>query len=70
MTWLVIGAELKILIAEQSTPALLADALPLLRTGSMYASWIQFTLVTIRSLVSALASVHGEKMERKTRRDN
>jgi uncharacterized protein (DUF1810 family) len=73
VTWLVIGAKLKVLITEKSTPTFFADALPLLRAGSMNASWIQFTFVTSWSLVSALASVFffvkGED-ERKTRRDN
>lgn len=61
MTRLVIGAEVQVLIAEQSTPALLADAFPFHRAGSMYTSWIHFTLVTIRSPVSALASVDGRR---------
>lgn len=65
MARLVIGAELKVLITKQSTPALLADALPLLRTGPVHASWVQFTLITIRSLVSAFASVR-EKGEDET----
>lgn len=61
VTRLVIGAEVQVLVAEQSTPALLADAFPLHIAGSMYTSWIHFTLVTIRSPVSAFASVDGRR---------
>lgn len=61
VTRLMIGAEVEVLITEQATPALLADAFPLHITGSMYTSWIHFTLVTIRSPVSALASVDGRR---------
>jgi hypothetical protein len=57
VTRLVSGAELQVLVAEQSTPTFLADALPLLRAGSVDASWIHLTFVTSWSLVSALASV-------------
>lgn len=63
VTRLVIGAEVEILVAEKSAPALLADALPLIVAGSMHTSWIHFTLVTIRSPVSALASVSRQKCE-------
>lgn len=64
VTRLVVGAEVEVLIAEQAAPALLADALPLHAAGSVHASWIHFTLVTIRSSVSALASVGDWKWEK------
>lgn len=67
--WLVIGAEIEVLVAEQATPALLAVAFPLGIAGSMYTSWVQFTLVTSRSPVSAFASV-GEEDEMKQNEDN
>lgn len=58
---LVIGAEIEILVAEQATPALLAVAFPLGIAGSMYTSWVQFTLVASRSPVSAFASVERKR---------
>lgn len=56
-TWLMIGAEVKILIAEQATPTLFAVAFPLGIAGSMHTSWVEFTLITSWSPVSAFASV-------------
>lgn len=63
VAWLVVGAEVQVLVAEQATPALVAFALPLCRAGSMYTSWVHFTLVTIRASVSAFASVRDEEEE-------
>lgn len=56
MTRFVIRAEVEVLVAEQTAPAFLADALPLRRAGSVHTSWIHFTLVAVRASVSALAS--------------
>ena len=55
--WLAIGAEVEVLVAEESTPAFFAVALPLVLAGPMYTSWVQLTFVASRSLISAFASV-------------
>lgn len=57
LTRFVVGAEVQILIAEQSTPAFVAEALPGLLAGPVYASRIGFTLVAQGTLPAGLATV-------------
>jgi hypothetical protein len=67
VAWLVMGAEVEVLIAEQAAPALVAFALPLGGAGSVHTSWIHFTLVTVWSSVSALASVRAREEKQEER---
>lgn len=43
---LVVRAEVQVLVAEQSTPSLVAHAIPRLHTAAMDASWVSLALVT------------------------
>lgn len=62
---LVIGTEVQVLIAEQATPTFFAVAFPLGIAGSVHTSWIEFTLVTSWSPVSAFASVDGRRRNKR-----
>lgn len=59
--WLVVGAVVQVLIAEQTSPAFLADALPRLTACSMEAAWVAHTLIAVRPLPpqAALAVPRG-----------
>lgn len=57
-----VGAVVEVLVAEQSTPALVADAVPLLLACSVQASRIPLAFITIPAGPSALTS---ETIERK-----
>lgn len=46
LAWFMVGAEVKVLVTEQATPALLAVALKRLVTGSMQAPRVPLALVT------------------------
>lgn len=64
---LVVGAVVQVLVAEQTTPALVALALPRLFAGSVHASWVSFAFCAQSSLPSGVASVgenrrKGEKL--------
>jgi len=52
------------LITEKTSPTFFADAIPLLYTISMYASWVNFTFITIWALPSGFASVIYIESER------
>lgn len=51
-----IGAVVKILIAEQTTPAIVADAFPWLVAGAVHAARIRCTLIAQWSLPTLLAA--------------
>lgn len=44
-TGLVVRAKVKVLVAEEPTPALIAKAVPRLHAGTMHATWIPSALV-------------------------
>lgn len=54
---LVVGAVVKILVAEQTTPTFIAVTLVRLLAGSVQATWVADALVTQLSLPSQFASV-------------
>lgn len=49
-TGFVMGAVVQILVTKDSSPALLAGALPRLFTGTMFTGWMEFTHITEESL--------------------
>lgn len=51
-----VGAVVKILIAEQTSPALVADAVPWLVAGAVHAARIKCTLIAQRSLPAILTA--------------
>lgn len=55
-----IGAVVQVLIAEQTTPALLADAFPWFVASSMHATRVRFAFVAELSLPSCLTTVKRE----------
>lgn len=55
----VIGAVVKILVAEQTTPTLVAVALPRLLARTVQATWIANTLVAQFALPSQFASIES-----------
>lgn len=50
--------QLHTLVTKDSSPALLAGALPRLFTGTMFTGWMEFTHITEESLPALSASVH------------
>lgn len=44
---LVVRAEVQVLVAEETTPALVAKAIPWLHAGTMHAAWVPSALVAI-----------------------
>lgn len=59
-----VGAVVKILIAEQTSPALVADAVPWLVAGAVHAARIKCTLIAQRSLPAILTA--ASRLKRKT----
>lgn len=65
---LVVRAVVQVLVAEQSAPALVADALPLLLARSVHASRVQLALLAQRALPSFLAAATEKKRSVRARR--
>lgn len=63
LAWFVVRAKVQILIAEQTTPAFVAKALPRFLAGSVHASRVGFAFVAKSSFPSGLTSV-GKKQKK------
>lgn len=69
LTRLMVGAVVEVLVAEQSAPALIADAIPLLLASAVQASRIPLAFITIPAGPSAFtsATIERKKTVLKTR---
>lgn len=56
LAWLVIGAVVQVLVAEQAAPALVTDALPRLLARAVHAARIRFAFVAQRPLPAGVAT--------------
>ena len=61
---LVIRAIVEVLVAEQTAPAFVAEALPGLLTATVKAAWISHALVAVRSFPAVVASATENKRAR------
>ena len=60
-TRLMIRTVIEILIAEQSSPTLVAETVPRLDAGTVYATWVTFAFVAVSARPTAMASVTFER---------
>lgn len=53
-TWFVVGTEVEVLVAEQTTPTFVAEAVPRLHARAMHTTWIFLAFVTQRTFPTGL----------------